>query len=91
VALLRAFRRSRDEAFNRLEGPDPQIIVYSWMAAAVKEQRELMGENYWAYNVENNRTVLEAITQYAHEQGLSPERIDYQKFFSPEAASLLGV
>jgi len=91
VALLRAFRRSRDEAFNRLEGPDPQVIVYSWMAAAVKEQRELMGENYWAYNVENNRTVLEAITQYAHEQGLSPSRIDYQKFFSPEATSLPGV
>jgi 4,5-dihydroxyphthalate decarboxylase len=91
VALLKAFRRSRDEAFNRLEGPDPQIIVYSWMAAAVNEQRELMGENYWAYNVENNRTVLEAITQYAYEQGLSPNRIDYQRFFSPEAAELPGV
>jgi 4,5-dihydroxyphthalate decarboxylase len=91
VALLRAFRRSRDEAFNRLEGPDPQVIVYSWMAAAVNEQRELMGENYWAYNVENNRTVLEAITQYAYEQGLSPNRIDYQRFFSPEAAGLPGV
>ena len=91
VALLRAFRCSRDEAFNRLEGPDPQVIVYSWMAAAVNEQRELMGENYWAYNIENNRTVLEAITQYAYEQGLSPNRIDYKNFFSPEAAALPGV
>ena len=91
VALLEAFRRSRDEAFNRLEGPDPQVIVYSWMAAAVKEQRELMGENYWAYNVENNRTVLEAMTQYAYEQGLSPARIDYKNFFYPEAAALPGV
>ena len=91
VALLKAFRRSRDEAFNRLEGPDPQVIVYSWMAAAVNEQRELMGENYWAYNVEHNRRVLEAITQYAYEQGLSANRIDYQSFFSPEAAALPGV
>jgi 4,5-dihydroxyphthalate decarboxylase len=57
VALLKAFRASRDEAFNRLEGPDPQVIVYSWMAAAVNEQRELMGENYWAYNNENNQRV----------------------------------
>ena len=63
VALLRAFRQSRDEAFNRLEGSDPQVIVYPWMAAAIAEQRELMGEHYWAYNIENNRTVLEAITQ----------------------------
>jgi 4,5-dihydroxyphthalate decarboxylase len=91
VALLRAFRKSRDIAFERLEGADPQVIVYSWMAAAVAEQRELMGENYWAYNVENNRTVLGAMTQYAQEQGLSPARIDYMKFFHPEAAALGGV
>jgi len=90
VALLEAFRKSRDEAINRLEGADPQIIVYSWMAAAVAEQRELMGENYWAYNIENNRRVLEAMTQYAHEQGLSPTRIDYMSFFHPEAAALPG-
>ena len=90
VALLKAFRKSRDVAFERLEGPDPQVIVYSWMAAAIAEQRELMGENYWAYNVENNRTVLEAMTQYAHEQGLSPARIDYMTFFHAEAADLPG-
>ena len=54
-------------------------------------ERELMGENYWAYNIENNRTVLEAITQYGYEQGLSPERIDYNTFFAPDAAALPGV
>ena len=91
VALLKAFRKSRDEAFSRLEGSDPQVIAYSWIAAAVAEQRELMGENYWAYNVENNRTVLQAMTQYAHEQGLSPTRIDYMSFFHPEAAALAGL
>jgi 4,5-dihydroxyphthalate decarboxylase len=91
VELLRAFRRSRDVAFERLEGSDPQVIAYSWIAAAVAEQRELMGDNYWAYNVENNRAVLDAMTQYAHEQGLSPTRIDYMEFFHPEAAELGGV
>jgi 4,5-dihydroxyphthalate decarboxylase len=90
VALLKAFRNSRDLAFDRLEGSDPQIIAYSWIAAAVAEQRELMGDNYWAYNIENNRTVLEAMTQYAHEQGLSPTRINYLNFFHPEAAALAG-
>jgi 4,5-dihydroxyphthalate decarboxylase len=90
VALLRAFRRSRDEAFNRLEGPDPQVILYSWAAAAVSEQRELMGNDYWAYNIAANRVTLEAMTQFAHEQGLSPSRIAYETFFDPEAAALPG-
>jgi 4,5-dihydroxyphthalate decarboxylase len=91
VALLKAFRQSRDVAFDRLEGSDPQVIAYSWIAAAIAEQRELMGENYWAYNIENNRAVLEAMTQYSHEQGLSPSRIDYMTFFHPAAAELPGV
>jgi 4,5-dihydroxyphthalate decarboxylase len=91
VALLKAFRQSRDIAFERLEGSDPQVIAYSWIAAAIAEQRELMGDDYWAYNVENNRVVLEAMTQYAYEQGLSPTRIDYMSFFHPEAAALAGV
>lgn len=91
VALLKAFRQSRDIAFEHLEGSDPQIIAYSWIAAAIQEQRELMGDHYWAYNVQDNRKVLEAMTQYAHEQGLSPTRIDYMEFFHPEAAALAGV
>jgi 4,5-dihydroxyphthalate decarboxylase len=90
IAVLNAFRKSRDLAFDRLMGPDPQIIVYSWMAAAVAEQRELMGENYWPYNIEDNRTVLEAISQYGYEQGLSPAKIDYMTFFHKEAAALPG-
>jgi len=91
VALLKAFRRARDEAFNRLEGADPQILVVSWVAAAVEEQRALMGENYWAYNIDDNRLALEAITQLSYEQGLSPNKIDYESLFHPEAAALPGV
>ena len=90
VTLLKAFRQARDVAFNRLEGDNPQILTISWAAAAVDEQRELMGENYWAYNIANNRRALEALTQFAHEQGLSPKRIDYETFFHPETAALPG-
>jgi hypothetical protein len=40
--------------------------------------------------VENNRRPLEAITQFAHEQGITPTQLDYESFFSPEAAALPG-
>ena len=49
-----------------------------------------MGENYWAYNIESNRRALESITQFAYQQGLTPNRIDYESLFSPETASLPG-
>jgi len=91
VALLKAFRASRDTALARLEGSDPQVILYPWMAAAIAEQRQLMGENYWAYNIGDNRNELEAITQYGFEQGLTPTKIDYMTFFHPDAANLSGM
>jgi 4,5-dihydroxyphthalate decarboxylase len=90
VALLKAFRRARDMAFDRLQGSDPDVLAISWASAAVDEQRALMGDSYWPYNVENNRRVLEAMTLFAFQQGLTPERIDYESLFAPEAAALVG-
>ena len=90
VALLKAYRRARDMAFDRIQGTDPQYLVISWASALLDEQRALMGEDYWAYNVVNNRRPLEAMTQFAHEQGLTPYQLDYETFFAPEAAALPG-
>jgi len=90
VALLRAYRRARDAALERIEGMDPQLIIISWANALLDEQRALMGENYWPYNLEENRRPLEAITCFAHEQGVTPERIHYEELFSPQAAALPG-
>jgi 4,5-dihydroxyphthalate decarboxylase len=90
VALLKAYRQARDVAFNRIEGSDPVILTISWAAAAMAEQRALMGERYWAYNVEDNRRSLEAYTEFAHQQGLTASKIDYMSFLHPEAAALAG-
>jgi 4,5-dihydroxyphthalate decarboxylase len=91
VALLKAFRKARDVAFDRIMGPDPQYLVVSWVTALVEEQRALMGDDYWAYNVDANRRSLEAFTRFAHQQGLTPYQVDYESFFSPEAAALPGL
>ncbi|NIO09641.1 MAG: hypothetical protein GTO40_17210 [Deltaproteobacteria bacterium] len=90
VALLKAYRRARDVALDRIRGSDPQILLLSWASAYLDEQEALMGDNYWAYNIENNRRPLEAMTRFAHQQGVTPERIDYESFFHPEAGALPG-
>jgi 4,5-dihydroxyphthalate decarboxylase len=88
VAFLEAFRKARDVAFQRIE--DQQILSISWASALLDEQRALMGDNYWAYNLEANRRPLDAMTQFAHEQGLTPTRISYESLFHPTAAALPG-
>jgi 4,5-dihydroxyphthalate decarboxylase len=88
VALLKAFRQARDEAFHRIE--DQQILSLSWASALLDEQRALMGPNYWAYNVEDNIRPLEAMMDFAQQQGVTPQRMSIDSFFVPEAAALPG-
>lgn len=91
VALLKAFRQARDIAIDNIQGADPQVLVLSWVSALLDEQRALMGDNYFAYNVADNKKPLDAMMQFAHEQGLTKKRVDFKGLFSPEAASLPGV
>ena len=90
VALLKAYRQAREIAFNRIYGSDPEILTISWAAALMDEQRAVMGENYWAYNVENNVRSLEAMMVYAHQFGTTPTKLDYRTFLHSEAAALPG-
>jgi len=91
VALLEAYRRARDVAFDRIYGSDPEIVTISWAAAMMDEQRSVMGENYWAYNIDDNANTLEAMMDFAHQFGVTPTKLEYQSFFHPEAAALAGL
>jgi 4,5-dihydroxyphthalate decarboxylase len=88
VAVLKAFRQSRDHAFHRIE--EQEILSISWASALLDEQRALMGPNYWAYNVEDNIRPLEAMMDFAHEQAVTPQRLHVDDLFVPEAANLPG-
>ena len=90
VALLKAYRGARDIAFDRIYGSDPEIVTVSWAAAMVDEQRAVMGENYWSYNVQDNVRSLEAMMLYAHQFGITSTKLDYQSFLHTEAAALPG-
>jgi len=88
IAVLEAFRRSRDQAYERIE--EQEILSISWASTQLEEQRALMGENYWAYNVEDNIRPLEAMLDFAHEQAVTPRRLHVDELFVPEAAALPG-
>ena len=90
VALLEAFRRARDVAFDRIDGVDQDTVVISWAAAMMDEQRALMGKNYWPYNVEDNARPLQAMMDFAHNFGVTPEKLDYRTLFHPDAMALAG-
>jgi hypothetical protein len=78
-------------AFDRIYGSDPEIVTISWAAAAMDDQRAVMGENYWAYNVRDNVRTLEAMMAFAHRLGITPNKLDYRSLFHAEAVTHPGL
>ena len=83
VELLDAFTESKDRGLDRMDDSGALKVALPWLHSELEATRELMGEDYWPYGVDANRTELEAMVQYAHEQGLTEEKLSVDELFAP--------
>ena len=65
--------RARDTALHRHY--EPGLIG--------DDVRKVLATDPMAYGVRGSRKVLETVTQYVHEQGLSPRRVALEEMFAP--------
>jgi 4,5-dihydroxyphthalate decarboxylase len=56
-----------------------------WLWAEVERTREAMGNDWWPYGLEPNRTTLSTFLRYSHEQGLAARRYEPEELFAPES------
>ena len=73
-----AVLRARDTALHRHY--EPGLIG--------DDVRQALAADPMAYGVKTNRKVIETITQYVHEQGLSARRVGLQELFAPSTMDL---
>ena len=72
-------------AIGRLVHSPPLHATLPWLTAHLESTRDVMGEDYWSYGLQENRHVLQAAAQYAWEQGLLARPIDnIDELFAPE-------
>jgi 4,5-dihydroxyphthalate decarboxylase len=58
-------------------------VTLPFVEERLKEARDLMGEDFWAYGVEPNRKTLETFLRHHHSQGLSPRVMKVEEMFHP--------
>ena len=91
IALLKAYRQARDIALEAVGGPEgPMYVTLPWVVSAQNEQRDVLGERFYAYNVVDNTRSLEAMMLFAHQFGITPTQLDYRRFLHEEAAAYPG-
>jgi 4,5-dihydroxyphthalate decarboxylase len=83
-SLLKAFVQARDRAYERLRETAALSYMVPWLPQQNDRAVELMGQDFWPYGFDANRTVLDTFLGYHHEQGLSPKRLKPEDLFAPE-------
>jgi 4,5-dihydroxyphthalate decarboxylase len=73
-SLYRAFDESLRLAYDELFHRNALKVMMPWLQDHVAETVRVLGENWWGYGFERNRTALETVARYSFEQGLARQR-----------------
>jgi 4,5-dihydroxyphthalate decarboxylase len=88
VSVYKAFLRAKDLCMKELGQIGHLATSLPWPVAEYDRVRTFMGEDYWSYGAEANRHVLETLTRYSFEQGLSARKLALEEMFVPSTYDL---
>lgn len=83
-SLFEAFCHAKAHVMGRLRDNGVLAVALPWAYEDAREAAALMGDDYWPYGVEENRTVLETFARYSFEQGLAIKRYAPEEMFAAE-------
>jgi len=81
ASLYKAFSEAKAYAMHDVRDINALLVTLPWLVAEVEETVALMGEDFWRYGVKENAREIEALTRYAHEQGLVSRKLSPEDLF----------
>jgi 4,5-dihydroxyphthalate decarboxylase len=82
VSVYKAFCEAKALAMTDLTDVNALMVTLPWLEAETKETMAVMGRDFWSYGVHENVREIEALTQYAHEQGLTDRKVAVEELFA---------
>ena len=79
--LVTAFATAKDRVMPHLTELDALAVHLPWLVAEAEDTIALMGDDFWPYGIDANRTALAAQIRWAHEQGLAARRFAVEELF----------
>jgi 4,5-dihydroxyphthalate decarboxylase len=80
--LFKAFLEAKKVVYDNFKQNVALKVTLPWLADEVENTKRLMGEDFWPYGLEKNRTTLEALTTYSHEQGFIKTKPKLEDLFA---------
>ena len=82
TSVYKAFCEAKALAMTDLTDVNALMVSLPWLEAETKATIEVMGKDFWSYGVHENLREIEALTQYAHEQGLVDRKVAVEELFA---------
>jgi len=81
--LMKALEASKRLALELAYDFNALRYTLPWLIPDLEETMRIMGADPWPYGIDANRAALEAMCQYAQEQGLTERRVAVEELFAP--------
>ncbi|MEA2939284.1 MAG: 4,5-dihydroxyphthalate decarboxylase, partial [Alphaproteobacteria bacterium] len=82
TSVYKAFLEAKALAMIDLRDVNALMVTLPWLEAETNETIAVMGQDFWKYGVDENRPEIEALTQYAYEQGLTERKVGVEELFA---------
>ncbi|HUI97782.1 MAG TPA: ABC transporter substrate-binding protein [Xanthobacteraceae bacterium] len=83
TSVYKAFCEAKAIAMTNLRDVNALLVSLPFLEAETRETAAAMGDDFWTYGVQENRREIEALAQYAHEQGLVDRKVTIEELFAP--------
>jgi 4,5-dihydroxyphthalate decarboxylase len=83
ASVYKAFCEAKALAITDLTDVNALMVTLPFLEAEAKETMATMGRDFWRYGVQENERELEALVQYAYEQGLLERKVGVDELFEP--------
>jgi 4,5-dihydroxyphthalate decarboxylase len=91
VNTYQAFLEAKRLCYRDMEKIGHVFTTLPWPVEELTRARELMGEDFWSYGVQQNAAEIEAVTRYSYQQGLTSRHLTAEDLFVPSTFDLAKV
>ena len=89
--LLKGFEEAKTRSLHRAADITASSYPLPWVADYAAQSQAIMGDDFWPYGIEGNRSTLEAFSQYAWEQGITTRHLKLEDIFVKEVQDSVKV
>ncbi|MGI9355853.1 MAG: ABC transporter substrate-binding protein [Rhizobiaceae bacterium] len=89
AAVFDAYSQAKSQLYRFQRRAAWYINTVPWISQELEQTRAIMGQNFHSYGMNDaNRTTLETLFRYCHDQGLSQDRLSIEELFHPSSLDL---